>query len=108
LYCITIHYPCQEDFERFNQEARAEARLLHRFISYSTYTFRFFSFASLSILWLVATIRRIMSTSSTTINTVKTFPHLELEYSATSAEKMILGETPDLYHLMFGIASLIR
>jgi hypothetical protein len=62
MYCITIHYPCQEIFERFNQEARAEVRLLHRLSSYSTYTFRYFSFASLSILWLVATIRRTMLT----------------------------------------------
>jgi hypothetical protein len=62
LYCITIHYPCKEDIERFNQEARVEARLPYRFSSYFTYMFRFFSFASLSILWLIATIRRIMST----------------------------------------------
>jgi hypothetical protein len=62
MYCITIHYPCQENFERFNQEVRAEVRLLHQLSSYSTYMFRFFSFASLSILWLVATIRRTMST----------------------------------------------
>jgi hypothetical protein len=42
------------------------------------------------------------------MNTVNTSPHFELDYSATSVEKMILGETQDLYHLMFGIASLIR
>ncbi len=45
---------------------------------------------------------------SNTINTVNTSPHFELEYSATSVKKMILGETQDLNHLMFGIASLIR
>jgi hypothetical protein len=45
---------------------------------------------------------------SNTINTINTSPHLELEYSATSVERMIFGETQDLYHLIFGIASLIR
>jgi hypothetical protein len=42
------------------------------------------------------------------MNTVNTSPHFELEYSAISVEKMIWGGTQDLYHLMFGIASLIR
>jgi hypothetical protein len=45
---------------------------------------------------------------SNTINIVNTSPHFELKYSATNVEKMILGKTQDLYHLMFGIASLIR
>jgi hypothetical protein len=42
------------------------------------------------------------------MNTVNTSPHFESGYSATSVEKMILGETQYLYHLMFGIAGLIR
>jgi hypothetical protein len=42
------------------------------------------------------------------MNTVNTSPQFKLEYSATSVEMMILGETQDLYHLMFGFARLIR
>ena len=42
------------------------------------------------------------------ITSVKTYPHFELAYSATSVERMTSGETPDLYHLMLGIVRVRR